>query len=132
MAETKKDRNGWHKDVLLDLSGKSRDELLCLKTEIGVDMDSIKGQLEKAKMELRNRGKRSDDEWFRKAMNVLRLKGRQVQQIQARLAAIQTQRRSYLPQVFMKCAEQLLDRDVFDKVLSAAVQECQVLTKSKD
>jgi hypothetical protein len=72
--------------TFLDLQGKKRTELLKLKLELGSDMDNIRGQLEKAKHEYRKSGRRADEDWFRRADSVLRIKGRQVQQIQVRLA----------------------------------------------
>jgi hypothetical protein len=108
--------------TFLDLQGKKRTELLKLKLELGSDMDNIRGQLEKAKHEYRKSGRRADEDWFRRADSVLRIKGRQVQQIQVRLAEMKEDKKRQVPMLFMKKAEELLDKETFQRVLDETMK----------
>jgi hypothetical protein len=111
------------RSTFLDLSGKKRSDLLRLKLELGSDMDHIRGQLDKAKHEYRKTGRRTDEDWFRRAKSVLRIKGRQIQQIQIRLVELKAAKKEQLPTVFMKLAKEKLPDDKFQKLLDAALEE---------
>jgi hypothetical protein len=117
--------------TFLDLQGKKRSELLKLKLEIGSDIDNIKGQLDKAKHEYRKTGRRMDEDWFRRAKSVLRIKGRQVQQIQIQLAGLRDDKKRQIPLLFMQKAEELLDKETFERVLDAAIAATGVEQENK-
>jgi hypothetical protein len=53
---------------------------------------------------------------------VLRIKGRQIQQVQIRIAELRDGR-SKLPKLFMKHARDVLDDGVFNAIMDAAVSE---------
>lgn len=112
------------KRAFLDLKGKDRRELIWLMTQLGADVDSIKGQLEKAKQDFRTTKKRADNDWYRRATGMLLVKGRQIQQIQARLSELKLSHKKQLPHVFMKHAELILPQEEFKKILKKALEEC--------
>ena len=114
------------KSVLLDLKGKRRDELVTLKVEIGVDLDAIRAQLDRAKQTFRQTGRRASEDWLRRVRGAARVKGRQIEQICARVTELGARTKKHVPHVFMKHAELLLPSTDFKRILEAALKECDV------
>ena len=122
--------NKWeHERAFLDLRGKERHELIKLTAELGADVDSIKRKLEQAKQDYRKTKTRANTAWFRRATATMRDKGRQIHQIQARLAELQAIRKTQFPQAFMQRAKVVLPPALFEQLIEEARKECDRLQK---
>lgn len=112
-----RDGNSGSTGFLLDLSGKSRDELMEMKLEIDCEIDSIKTQLESAKVTKAVYGTYADPAWFRKATSALRIKGRQSQQIQMFLKKMKGERAIAFEKLFIEVAQDVLDKEMYLRLI---------------
>jgi hypothetical protein len=112
--------------ALLDLSGMNRSDLLALHLKLGSDMDAVRSQLEKAKSTYRITRTRSDEDWFRRASSVVRIRGRQMQQVQIRLSELKAEEKRQMAVVFMRLARVRLKKEEFKRLLDEAKSECGI------
>jgi len=108
------------------LIGMDRGELVKLRVSIGAEVDMIKGQLDKAKVDSRSSGVQTSPDWCRRARGMLRVKGRQMEQIQTRLSELKLRREKGFTHIFLKHAEQMLPRADFKRILEEVLKECDV------
>lgn len=106
--------------IELDLRSKSRDDLLKLKCQYEAEIASIRTQIDRARIEARERKVFASLTWWQKAHHALRIKGRQCQQVQNALGRLRQQRESKLEATFMRAAKQHLPPEQFDQILAAA------------
>lgn len=110
--------------IRLNLEGESEQELLDLKSDIDLDITTIRIQLSDAKAKVVTDGSYSDPEWWRKANAALKIKGRQSQQIQNELSLMRRKKQEIKAQQFERrfidIAKKELSEEVFQKILNQA------------
>jgi hypothetical protein len=99
-----------------DLEKLSKIELIELKNLIDSDKNRIKVQLSN-KNSIRNRY------WRQRAISVMKIKGSQSQQIQAELSKRKLVSQNKLEQVFIQKSKELLDKDVYDKIMKETLEK---------
>jgi len=108
--------------ISLDLRRKSRDELLDLKLRFETEIVSIRTQISRAKAEARSKKVFTAPEWWYKAHQALRIKGRQCQQVQLELSRARARRITSLEKAFLEAARERLDPELFSNLIEAAKQ----------
>ncbi len=109
-------RNGQN----IDLDGLTRVELLELKLDLGQDINSIKSQVERARVNLIKRGEYADPDWYQRALTACKIKQNQVQRIQIELGKRKRNQTGKFENAFIDLARQLLHQDTFDLLMDQA------------
>jgi hypothetical protein len=109
-----------HGGKTFDIRAMDRGELLLLKISIESDIDAIKSQIREAQNRVAVEHEYADRDWYRRANDAAKIKGRQGQLIQARLGILKQQERearlSSLPRRFMDAAYELLDLETYQRI----------------
>jgi hypothetical protein len=105
------------------IGGMSREELLACKATLEDEMASIRNQLDHARVQRQLTGQYADADWYRRASAALRLKGRDAQRIQIRLAALRAERAAEHERknegelvAFVRAAKLLLDEQTYRRL----------------
>jgi uncharacterized protein HemX len=97
-----------------------RESLLRQKEHLEQEMDQVRDQIERAKVRQIETGKYADPDWWRRANQVLRIKGRQVQAIQNELGGLKKHKASTWERAFVEAAERRLDPEVYQTLRDEA------------
>lgn len=106
--------------ILLDLTGKTADELLELKSQLEIDINSIRTQIARARIDARETGTYAESDWWQKAHTALRIKGRHCQQVQNALRTARRSRAKAVEQEFLRIARETLSPEEFRSWLERA------------
>lgn len=105
------------------IEGMDRDELLTLKAQIDDEMASIRSQIEKARAHQKLTGEYAHPDWYRRANDALRHRGRESQRIQIRMAKLRAERHAELQsqnpsdaEAFVRAARLILDRETYLRI----------------
>ena len=107
--------------IILDLKGKTEEELHDMKTEIETAITSMKLQIEQAKAA----GEYADRDWWRRIHAALKIKGRQAQQLQNAVGKLNRARKERnaqkpLSAFFMEVARDKLSYELYEEIYRLA------------
>lgn len=94
----------------LDLSGKSRDDLLKMKALLELEIGVMRTKIQEAQVRARQLGDYASPAWWARVHRARRILGRQVQQVQLELGRLKQKRaRSVEDHFFDVCRERMDD-----------------------
>lgn len=99
--------------ILLDLTGKTVDELLELKSQLEIDINSIRTQIARARIDARETGVYAESDWWQKVHTALRIKGRHCQQVQNELGRLRRAHKRSQESHFVQVMREQLDPTTF-------------------
>ena len=107
--------------IILDLEGKTEEELHDMKTEVETAITSMKLQIAEAKAA----GEYADRDWWRRVNAALKIKGRQAQQLQNAIGKLNRARKERntqrpLSSFFMSVAKEKLSYELYEEIYRLA------------
>ena len=109
------------------LEDLSRDELLELKIKVQQARDDIAGQLERAKQDYIQHGKKTNLAWQGKANTAFRGMGRSIEKIQLELRRKRQDGNRSLEQSFIAVCKQRLNKDIFEEYMQEAKEGSEAI-----
>jgi len=104
----------------IDVNALTKEQVLELLPQVTVEMDSIRQQIDAARVKARTTGEYADPDWYQRAQCALRARGRFHQRLQFRLSALKQTQSKGLDGYFVDAARELLPREQFERLLQAA------------
>ena len=104
----------------LDLNGKSRDDLLKLKSLLELEIGVMRTKIQQAQVRARQLGDYASPAWWARVHQAKRILGRQVQQIQLELGRHKTKRVTSVEEHFLNICRERLEPATFKTFLETA------------
>ena len=104
-------------------------------SDVATELAFMRSEMTKAKTSARLNGRYSDQEWFRRLMSAIKIRGRDHQDLQFELSRKKKIRRAEnhirYEQEFMNVARERLDRDLFFELCIDAKERVRIKTKTE-
>lgn len=104
----------------LDVTGKSRDDLLKLKQLLELELGAMRSKIQQAQVRARQLGDYASPAWWARIHQAKRILGRQCQQVQLELGRIKLKRVRSVEDHFLDVCRERMDEANFKAYLETA------------
>jgi hypothetical protein len=104
----------------LDLTGKSRDDLLKLKQLLELELGVMRSKIQQAQVRARQIGDYASPAWWARIHQARRILGRQCQQVQLELGRLKQKRARSVEDHFLEVCRERMDEANFKVYLETA------------
>ena len=101
----------------------SMEELIALTVELKPQITGIKSQIDEARERFEKDGVRANEDWWKRVNQALRIKDRQLEEINHQIRMVRSKR---LPQVFLEVAKNNLTTEIFNNLMEDAIDKTKL------